>query len=203
MTQPNKGCCGTCGWLAKRVRPSAPGAQREHSGFYEVEPTDRERPRRFFNFVPGETNSWKQGELTCYRHAADLQAEIRSPRPNREVATDEDSESRAAAQGVIWMDRRCPRWSAYEPGISPREQLREVRARQLEDDRREFQLKLNAFEDRQQERQRRADRRLTWAAALLATIIGVAQLLASLLTMSKDALAYPYVNAAWRWLTGH
>jgi hypothetical protein len=59
---------------------------------------------------------------------------------------------------------------------------------------------LAQFEGRQVERERHADRRLTKAAVWLASIIGLAQIVASLLTMAKDSAAYPWFHAAYCWL---
>jgi len=166
-----------------------PTGWRPHTGFHEAESADREHPERFFQFVPGETNALQSGELVCFRRAADLQHEI------GEAAS---AGAGDAAEVVIWRDRHCERWIAYEPGISPRDHLAELKARDLERDRREFQRSMVAHEARQTERERRADRRLTKAAIWLGSIIGLAQLL----TMSPDSIGYRWLVAVWRWLGG-
>lgn len=76
-----------------------------------------------------------------------------------------------ATERVIWKDRHCPRWSKYEPGVAPREQLQEAKERAFEEERRAFTRKLAEFESRQVKRERHADRRLTKAAIWLASII--------------------------------
>jgi hypothetical protein len=190
MTRPIEGCCGTCGWLAKRVKPDSPGGPRSYEPSLEVDPLHREKPKLDFNLVPGETNAWKAGELACFRHVADLPEEIRTAH----WAHGGD----LAAEEVVWKDRHCPCWSPYEPGIPPREHLAEVKARQLEADRREFQLKLNAFETQQADRERRSDRRLMKAAIWLAIIIGAVQVVTSVFAMTPDAIGYPL----WQWLKG-
>jgi len=126
------------------------------------------------------------------RHAANLPAEI------VEVAADDASMGDTAARKVIWKERNCARWCAYEQGLSPLDHLSELKSRALEDDRRAFQLQLNEFETHQAERERHADRRLTKASIWFASIIGVVQLVAALLTMTKDSVGYP----VWQLLVG-
>jgi hypothetical protein len=59
---------------------------------------------------------------------------------------------------------------------------------------------MAAHEARQVTREGRADRRLTKAAILLASIIGVAQLIAAILTMSPDSIGYRWLKTACAWL---
>jgi hypothetical protein len=186
MTRPTEGCCGTCGWLAKRVKPPQPGQSRTHEGFFEADLQFREHPSQAFKMVPGDTNAWHDGEFACFRHVADLPGEM----------------LKCPAEDVVWADRHCPQWSAYEPGISPREHLAELKARRLEEDRREFQLTLNAFETQQADRERRADRRLMSAAIWLAVIIGAVQVITSVVAMTPDAVGYRSLRGFWCWLTG-
>jgi len=188
MARPTEGCCGTCGYLSVRSKPTAPGGPRAHSIYAEVEPHQRTHPCSEFNFVPGDANSWQPGEFGCYRHFADLPKELLAAASTHPTNVTEH---------VIWQDRHCPRWSKYEPGVAPRGQLQEEKARALEEDRRTFERKISEFESRQVARQRHEDRRLTKAAIWLASIIGLAQLIASLLTMAKDSAAYPWFHAAY------
>jgi hypothetical protein len=190
MARPTEGCCGTCGYLSRRVKPTAPGAPRAHSIFAEVEPHERDRPNAEANIVPGEANAWMQGEFGCFAHVVNLPLEL------LEVAKAHPSD---ATERVVWKDRHCPRWSRYEPGVAPRDQLREAKARAFEEERQAFARKLAEFESRQVKRERRADRRLTVAAIWLASIIGLAQLIASLLTMSSDSVAYRWFSVVPHW----
>ena len=118
--------------------------------------------------------------VRLFAHIADIPKEIR---------TAEISHPNEGTEHVIWKDRHCHRWSKYEPGVAPREQLQEEKTREFEEQRRAFDRKLSEFEGRQ-------DRRLTKAAIWLASIIGFAQIIASLLTMGKDSAAYPWLHAA-------
>jgi hypothetical protein len=184
MARPTKGCCGTCGYLSRRVKPEQPGGMRAHAIFAEVEPQQRDLLPSEFNFSPGEANAWKPGEYGCFRHEVDLPKEIRE----HSVLSPND-----ATASVIWSDRHCPRWTQYEAGLSPRDHLLETRTRDLEDNRRAFEQRMVDFETRQNKRERHADRRLTVTAITIATILG-------LLTMTKDAVVYPWLHAAYGWL---
>ena len=182
-----QGCCRTCGFLSRRAKTLAQTGWRPHSGFHETENADRDHPERYFDFVPGETNALQKGELVCFRRAADLPHEM-----------EEASAAGASAAEVVWRDRRCVRWIAYEPGISPRDHLAELKTRDLEEGRREFQRSMTRHEERQAARERRADRRLTKAAIWLGSIVGLAQLL----TMSPDSIGYRWLVALGQWLWG-
>jgi hypothetical protein len=133
--------------------------------------------------IPGS-----QVSSACFRHIANL------PRELHEIAIVHPND---ATEQVIWKDRHCPRWGKYEPGVAPREQLQEDKSRAFEEERRAFERKLAEFEARQVTRERCADRRLTKAAIWLASIIGLAQIIASLLTMAKDSVAYPWFHAGY------
>jgi hypothetical protein len=182
----DKGSCRACGWLAMRVRRA--GGTREHLGVFEVESDDPEQPGQFFDISPGEANARKAGELTCYKGVHDLQKEmVTAGGPAHARAVQDEHYARAgaaAAKTVIWKDRGCPTWMAYEPGLSPKELVQELCNRAAVE-----------IEDRRQARHHESDRRLTLAAAVLATIIGVAQIIAAVLTMTRDSIAYTWLRA--------
>ena len=192
MDRPTEGCCGTCGYLSRRAKITQVGGPRDYRSYTEVEPHERDEPRGDLQFVPHGTNSKIQGEFACYRHHADLAKEIRD---------DSSADTVKAGEAVIWKDRHCPRWSKYEPGIAPSDQLQEAKARAFEEERQAFARKIAEFERRQVTRQHHEDRRLTKAAIWLASIIGAAQLIASFLTMGKDAMAYRGISAAYCWIS--
>jgi len=181
-----EGCCVTCGYLSIRAKRS--GRWRPHAGYYEVEQPDRENPLASFDFVPGETNALHKGELVCYRHAADLSHEIVELATSGRISEDE------AARATIYKVRACDRWSKYEPGLDPRQHFVELNARALEADRREFQVKMSELEQRQDQRDRRQDRRLNKTAILFAVIIGLAQIIASTLAMTKDSIGFGWLK---------
>lgn len=180
-----EGRCVACGYLSIRAKRS--GRWRPHAGYHEIEQPDRENPLASFDFVPGETNALQKGELVCYRHAADLPHEIAQTASSGQSADE-------AAREAICKDRSCDRWSQYQPGLDPRQQLVELNARALEADRREFHVKMSELEQRQDDRERQQDRRLNKAALLFALIIGLAQIVASALAMTRDSIGFGWLK---------
>jgi len=187
----NEGQCGTCGFLSKRTVPDGAYRSRPHMGFHEVEQIERQNPAVTFPFVPGETNAWQRGEFACFRHAADL------PREMREAMASEQLDEQGAAHKILWKDRSCAQWCEYEPGISPTGHFMDLKARRLEQDRQEFQRNMHNLEVRQHAREQRAERRLTKAAIILGAMIGIAQIFASIITMSKDSIGLEWMRSIY------
>jgi hypothetical protein len=163
MDRPIQGCCGTCAWLAKSIKPGGTSEQPQFAVYDETEDYFREHPSGDFFFYPVLYNAQKQGHLTCFRRVTVLDKEaddegLRSGSPGAPSWT-----------AVIWKDRQCPRWSEYEPGIAPREQLAEERSRQ-------FALQIKSIEGS-----------LTWAAIKFAVIIGLAQIVVAALAVTPEA----------------
>jgi hypothetical protein len=177
MTRPTNGCCGTCGYLSRRVTITQAGTPRDYRNYNEVELHERDEPRGDLHFVPHGTNSKVLGEFACYRLHADLAKEIRD---------DSAGDILKASEAVVWRDRHCNLWSKYEPGVEPRDQLEEMKARDYESSRRKFETTLAEFGGR-----------LTKAAIWFALIIGVAQIAVTLLTMTSESIAYPSLHAAY------
>jgi hypothetical protein len=160
VIRPTQGCCGTCAWLAKSIKPDGSSAQPKYAVYDETEPYFREHPSGDFFFVPVFYNAYMQGHLTCLRRVAVLDKEA------------DDEGLRTGSPGtpswsaVIWKDRKCPMWSKYEPGVAPREHLAEARAQQ-------FETQLSSIATR-----------LTIVAILVGAAIGLLQLL----VMTPDAV---------------
>ena len=133
------------------------GGERPQWAVYdETEQFYRDRPTENFSFYPVGINAQKQGRLVCFRRVADLplEAGAQGARMGAPIA----SPAAPVWTAVIWKDRKCPTWSRYEPGVAPREQFAEERARR-------FTLDLKSIESR-----------LTWTAIWVAIIIGLMQL---------------------------
>ena len=144
-TRPTKGCCGTCAWLAKTVPHQGSDHKRPMYAIYdETEDYYRQHPANDFPFVPERFNAQMQGRLACFRRVTDLSAE---------------SSDGARWSEVIWSDRRCPKWSRYEPGIAPREYLAEERSQR-------FTMDLD-----------KVATRLTLIAIFVTVVLGILQLL--------------------------
>ena len=188
MGMPSKGLCGTCGFFSKRAAPVSPHGFRLHSGFYEVEPPDRKNPVAQFSFVAGDSNALHIGEFACFRHKANLSFEISEIASARQVSED------SAARETVWKDRSCEYWCAYEPGLAPGEHLMELKTLHLEQDRKEFQLKMLDLENRLVAREGKIGRQLTKFAIILGVIIGLAQIIASILAMTHDSVGYKLIR---------
>jgi hypothetical protein len=164
MERPTKGSCDTCAWLAKSVAPGGTNPQPMFAVFDETEQYFRDHPKGNFDFVPANYNAQKVGHLTCFRRVADLPKEV-----------DEQGGSWAA---VIWKDRKCPKWSKYEPGLSPREYLAEARSQQ-------FETKLTSTATR-----------VTIAVAIVGVIVGLLQLL----SITPESIGCQLVKNTLGWL---
>jgi len=66
-----------------------------------------------FPFMPVGINAQKQGRLVCFRHAANLPKEV------AERGVNAGSVGDPAWVAVLWLDRKCPTWSRWEPGLAP------------------------------------------------------------------------------------
>ena len=172
-------------------------------GFFEVLPEERQEPTRARSFAPNAFVGPIACELVCARRAANLQAEITHTIFVQGVAAYND-----AALPVLRKDRRCEHWCEYEPGFDPRDHLMELKARRLEQDRKDFQRQMFEMEQRlrndrevawqeYEDGERRRDRRLNRFGIIL-IILGLmfsgAQVLASLLTMTKDSFGFTWLS---------
>ncbi len=128
VTPDQRGRCRTCGYLAQRVLDAA------------LEPALHEVSEAQRDTFTGELVLAGRGVTStvphCFVRAADLEREYGTPL-NRA----------RQAQLVLDRDRRCPRWSAYVPGFSPKEHLAYARAQQ--DD-----LERKRYQERQEESRR-------------------------------------------------
>jgi hypothetical protein len=104
------------------MRAIRDGGFRAHAGYHEVDPEDREHPTARFNFAPGETNALHEGELMCFRGAADLPRELAETASAQKIGDDQ------AARAVVWNPRSCDKWHRYQPGLDPRRQFEELEA---------------------------------------------------------------------------
>jgi hypothetical protein len=180
---PQEGCCGNCAWLAKSIKPGGSSPQPMYAVYDETEEHFRKHPSGDFFFVPVFYNAVMPGQLTCFRRVANLPKEV------DEQGEKSGSPGAPSWSVVIWSDRRCPKWSQYEPGVAPREHFAEERARN-------FTFQIKSIESR-----------LTWAAIIFGAIIGIAQIVAAALAVTPDALGCQLVKnvgglfGALSWLT--
>jgi hypothetical protein len=139
MERPTKGCCGTCAWLAQSV---ISGGINEHPQWAVYDETDgsyRERPGEDFSFYPLGYNAQKQGRLVCFRRAANL------PKEALDLGQNTGALGNATWTAVLWLDRKCPTWLQYEPGVAPRDQLAENRSRRFTIDLKKIETRLTVI----------------------------------------------------------
>jgi hypothetical protein len=191
--------CVDCGYLSRRARMQN-GGWRAHEGYYEADSIFRNNASASFDFVPGETNAVNQGEITCYRQAADLAGEISAVQEAKRISAVDP------AQEVINRSRQCAKFFIYEAGVDPPGHFVEEKATALEDDRRQFEQTLADFQVKLTAREARHNWRLGVYALIIALIIGCVQIWASAISMPPDAiginfgrrvLAYTQTVASW------
>jgi hypothetical protein len=191
--------CVDCGYLSKRARIQN-GGWRAHEGYHEADTVFRKNPSESFEFVPGQTTAVTAGEISCYRQAANLSAEIIAVREAKRISAVDP------AQEVINRSRQCSKFFVYEPGVDPAGHLVEEKAAALEEDRKQFEQTLAGFQLKLSELESRRNRRLGFYALIVTLIIGCIHIWASAISMPPDAigisfgrrvLAYTQTVASW------
>ena len=191
--------CVECGYLSRRTRIQN-GGWRPHEGYHEADAVFRENPSESFDFVPGDTNAVNKGEISCYRQAANLSAEISAVREAKHISAVDP------AQEVINRPRQCSKFFLYEPGIDPPGHFIEEKATALEEDRRRFDETLADFRAELSAREARQTWRMGTYALIITLIIGCVQIWASAVAMPSNAiginfgrrvLGYTQTVASW------
>jgi hypothetical protein len=177
--------CVDCGYLSRRARMQN-GGWRAHEGYHEADTVFRNNPSESFDFVPGETNAVNKGEISCYRQAANLPAEVSAVRQAKRISAVDP------AQEIVNRSRQCSKFFAYEPGVDPPGHLVEEKATALEDDRRRFEKTLADFQVKLSAREARQNWRLGVYALVITLIIGCVQIWASAIAMSPDAIGISF-----------
>jgi hypothetical protein len=124
-----KGICRTCGFFAKHP---VNGSSVATPSYYEIEPDQRESGK-VWSHRPDLTGSPLSTEPACFDRAADLRSEA-----SELIQLGNDG----TAKEVCNKDRACEHWYPYSPGFSPKEHMEDLKLKALEQDRREFELKL-------------------------------------------------------------
>jgi hypothetical protein len=194
--------CFKCGYLSKRSRAQGPDGWRAHDGYHEADKAFRNNPKESFPFVPGSINAVTQGEIECYRDAADFSSELAAAR----LANDPPGVD--PAHVVIYRHRHCTKFYPYQTGITPPDHLVEEKAAKVEDDRRRFELTLAEFQRRLASRDRRQNLIIGITAVLVTLVIGIIQLWTAALSMVPESLGYytfarPFLEMIGRWFGKH
>ncbi len=172
---PTAGQCVSCGFLA--LRGLRERAVKRARGHYEVLPEERATPELAFRFTPDPFLGEIDGEPVGFVRAADLPREIKriTDSPEESVGKGE------AARRVFNSHRHCKSWRVYSPGFDPKDTQIELKAEQVEQERKDFALRLSSLE----RRGKRLDRILTVIVALLT--------LFALGTFTPDSVGYKIV----------
>lgn len=177
--------CVDCGYLSKRARIQN-GGWRAHEGYHEADTVFRKNPSESFEFVPGETTAATAGEISCFRQAANLSAEVGAVREAKRISALDP------AQEVINRSRQCSKFFIYEPGVDPSGHLVEEKAAALEEDRKHFEKTLSDFQREFSTLEARRVRRLGIYALLAALIVAGVHIWASAISMPPDAIGISF-----------
>ena len=172
-----QGRCCSCGFLSRKLDPYVKAVPDAAAGvlpeYFEVPPEDRatgdvSRPMAVPYFRSMATRP------ACFRHVIDM--------PHQAPAD--------TVLAFINLDRQCPKWWPYTPGMDPKEHFSELQVMRLEQERREFEQRMEAdrrdFESKLDAASAERDaainttgRRLAFAGILLAlaqVLVGVVAL---------------------------
>jgi hypothetical protein len=146
-----QGSCINCGFLCKR------SAELGNESCYEATVRDRVDSRLYNEGLVGSdvnTVPW------CFVRATNLPRDL-GERPTLK-----------AVRNAITKDRDCPNWILYSEYSGPREHFAELKIAQREQDRREFEQRVERdrreFESRMESERRRFDMWLALVVAILA-----------------------------------
>jgi hypothetical protein len=130
--------------------------------------------------------------MVCVLGQANLIAESQEPSPERPY--------QQKGGDVLFKERKCPKWSAYQMGkplqqyfmelfMQDLEKLRQQFQRDRERDRQDFDKGL-ATRDQELQTQRHIDQRRANRLITRITLVGVALTLAEVLTLTKESLLW-------------
>lgn len=132
-----KGRCATCGLLAVRSNPYMKG---EH--YWEAE-LERRQQGNFFHIIEIERGN-RNATPACLVREVDFKDELGELWSRTGIPNDTETRKKleAATVSALNADRRCSKWFAYAPGLSPKEHLQDCRMLNLEQRRQEFETRL-------------------------------------------------------------
>jgi len=166
----DKGRCISCGFLGKL--DGATGV------FHEATALDRFR---------GDLGCVEhhEGMPWCFRNKTAFRWDVRN------LPTREDFEKVCdKLKEDIKQDRKCPAWYPWTWGSSPKEHFEEFKMQQLENERREFELKLE--EINRQER-KRTNRIMIWLT-IAAIIFAAMQVYAALAAINPNSWLFNWLR---------
>jgi len=153
--ESDKGKCLTCGFLAKHSEHGnrhAPLSPKYH----EIEMDDRKRGQCFQETL-GRTESFPT-EPACFVWAFPLMQEVA-------IVSHAVPDRNKAASTVLSLERQCPDWFRYTPGLSPQEHFHRYEMQRTENARQKYEedreKERRAFEERLEQERKAFDERLS------------------------------------------
>lgn len=153
-----RGRCVSCGFLAKHG-PAGEGL----STYFEVELWER-ASGKVFSHTPDSVRGPVHTIPICFRSASGLGEEVIAECQLPDVKAKQE-----AAQTVFLKDRDCDQWFQYVPGLSPQQHLGGLAMQQLEQRQYEFQ---GMMEERRQKWERQLEDERRRFDLFLAAIVG-------------------------------
>lgn len=133
-----EGRCISCGFLARDIKAVSTDAHREIDWF-----------TRSSDLLPEgwrDEPALQEPIFDCFLHVIKIPQEVVD-----EMDQTKDGDFDAALYRVLREDRGCPEWFSYIPGFGPKAHFRRYEMQRLEQDRREFELKLAALTQKAEE----------------------------------------------------
>jgi len=159
-------------------------------GFYEVQmearTVDPRKARRLH--LPTVPTLELKVNLACYRQVAIF--------PTDELTVGVLDTDPDRARRAIEAERLCDKWCAHIPGFDPKEHLLEARQREVEQERKDFQLRMINLEHGLTGVERRRDRRFAWLAIGLAFGQIAAAFITAYITMTPDSIGARFFGLA-------
>jgi hypothetical protein len=132
--QADHGKCRSCGFLSKHARTAADAPAPR---FFEVEHAERGSADSF-NHYRLEFRGPIKTEPMCFLGKTNLMQTLQEQGGEKLVE-------------AILADRQCDGWYPYMPGLSPGEHYEELTMQRLENDRRDFEMRLFEMSQKAQE----------------------------------------------------
>lgn len=181
-----EGKCETCGFFSKHGQ----GISAPTPRFYEVERSQRTNYNEIFAYF--SDNRQFTCDIACFRHKVDFMREI------KRLPSESDHPKKLVE--MVRLDRHCDQWWPYTPGFSPMEHYAEFNMQRLEQERRNYENRIEGDRRRYEEAmaetaevdrrrfelsQRRQDRTLI----IVGLILAAAQIVAAFILASRESFS--------------
>ncbi len=135
--------CKGCGFLCVQIDHRSDRYSSAGSMYFRIDNEGRETGKAFTQPKPHDLNDWWAVQPVCFRGHEDIPHRIAAAQTSRGLKGSDDRVKFALE--VFAEPRVCAKFTPFIPGMSPEWHLQEVRADELERDRRRFEGKLTAI----------------------------------------------------------